>query len=92
MLKSHGPKYKTSFVGKAYDSAAVMCGKHTGFQAKIKVEQIMTFTSIDALGPYLVLVNNQSCPGGRGVLLTKPSLADSYKEKQTKVHQENSSD
>nr|XP_054594271.1 zinc finger MYM-type protein 1-like [Nothobranchius furzeri] len=36
LLEHHGLDYKNHLIGQAYDGAAVMSGKHSGVQAKIK--------------------------------------------------------
>nr|XP_054594234.1 zinc finger MYM-type protein 1-like [Nothobranchius furzeri] len=36
LLERHGLDYKNNLIGQAYDGAAVMSGKHSGVQAKIK--------------------------------------------------------
>ena len=36
LLERHGLDYKNHLIGQAYDGAAVMSGKHSGVQARIK--------------------------------------------------------
>lgn len=43
ILESHGLEYKKNLVGRAYDGASVMSGKHSGVQARIKEEAKYAF-------------------------------------------------
>lgn len=38
MVESHGLEYKKKLVGEAFNGASVICGKHSGVQARIKEE------------------------------------------------------
>ena len=43
LLESYGLNYKNNLVGQAYDGAAVMSGKHSGVQARIKEQAKFAF-------------------------------------------------
>lgn len=43
ILESHGLEYKNNLVGQAYDGAAVMSGKHSGVQARIREQAKYAF-------------------------------------------------
>lgn len=43
LLERYGLNYKNNLVGQAYDGAAVMSGKHSGVQARIKEQPKFAF-------------------------------------------------
>ena len=58
LLSRYGLEYKSNLVGQSYDGAAVMSGKHSGVQARIKeVEKLAFYVHCNAHCLNLVLVD-----------------------------------